>query len=192
MLIPYKIELDEDLINTHRESHVEVERDSWHEYFILQAFLVSTRSLDSQTKFGTVIVDKTNRIISSGYNSFVRNIDDKALGNTRPIKYPFMIHSEHNAILSCSKNGISTDGCVCYVTGKPCKSCLQFMYQAGISKIYYTEINKPKMCEDELAQFDMIYNLMSHNLEINIVSSDNLNKKIEILKKAFTYDHQSV
>jgi dCMP deaminase len=190
MIIPYKIELDEEIVKKSKERNVEVLRDGWHEYFILQAYLVSTRSLDAQTKFGCVIVDDSKNIISTGYNGFVRGIDNGALPNIRPendtdeSKYPYMIHSEHNAILS---GGLRCRGASLYVTGKPCITCLQYMYQAGIKKIYYSNIDSPKMCDGDQykKRFDFLYYLMADNLEINIIESESLNKKIRALKEIF-------
>ena len=128
----------------------EVDRISWHEYFILQAYMVSNRSLDAQTQCGCVIVKPDKTIVGSGYNSFIANIDDSVLPNLRPEKYPFMIHAEHNAILNCAKNGISTNECLAFVTGPPCSSCFQYMHQAGISEIYYYDGNYANMtCNTE-------------------------------------------
>jgi dCMP deaminase len=151
-------------------SKVSVERNSWHIYFILQSYLVSTRSLDSQTKCGCILVkDKT--IIGTGYNSFVRNIKNDVLPNIRPEKYPFMIHSEHNAILNCAKNGISTDGATAYVTGPPCCSCLQYMYQAGITELYFANANKAIMTENK--QYDTQFEILAHLMQnLKIVSID--------------------
>lgn len=187
MLIPYKIKLDEETVNLNRNNNLPIVREPWNEYFVLQAYLVSTRSLDSRTRHGCIIVDKNNRIISTGYNSFIRNINDKCLSNIAPHKYKFMIHSEHNALLSAASRSVSCNGCYAYITGKPCISCLQYMYQAGITKIYYPDRNLAKMCdnEEELKNFDLLYNLMSHDLEINIVESENLTKKINAILEAF-------
>lgn len=115
----------------------EVKRNSWDEYFILQAYLVATRSLDAQTQCGCVIVTPSKRIIATGYNSFIGGIDDSVLPNLRPEKYPFMVHSEENAILSCAKTGSSCKDAIVYVTGKPCINCFQRMHQAGISTVNY-------------------------------------------------------
>jgi dCMP deaminase len=138
-----------------------VTRNSWHLYFILQAYLVSTRSLDAQTKCGCVLV-KDNAIVGSGYNSFVRNINDHRLPNLRPDKYPFMIHAEHNAILNCARHGISCNATKAYITGPPCCNCLQYMYQAGVAEIYYANYNKANMTMNHEydTQFEILVNLM--------------------------------
>lgn len=162
-------------------SKVKVNRNSWDIDFILQAYLVSNRSLDAQTKCGCVLVrDKT--IIGTGYNSFIRNIDDDVLPNLRPEKYPFMIHSEHNAILNCAKNGISCNGAKAYITGPPCCSCLQYMYQAGISEIYFLNANKAEMTKN--LEYDTQFEILSHLMKnVKVVCIEPDEETLEKIKK---------
>jgi dCMP deaminase len=155
-------------IDKWRESRQKVSRSNWHIHFILQAYLASTRSLDAQTKHGCILV-KNNRIIGTGYNSFIREINDKILPNLRPDKYPFMIHSEQNAILNCAKNGISTNNSNAYITGPPCCDCLQYMYQAGVQNIYYANNNKAEMTKNK--EYDINFEILSNLMQkINIYS----------------------
>lgn len=112
-------------------------RIDWDSYFLQLAYDVAKRSHDSQTQHGSVIVSSTNEIISTGYNGVIRDINDKILPNTRPEKYAFMIHSEHNAILSCARQGKSTLGSKIYVTGEPCINCYQLIWQAGIQEVIF-------------------------------------------------------
>jgi dCMP deaminase len=162
-------------------SRTKVSRNSWDIDFILQAYLVSNRSLDAQTKCGCVLVrDKT--IIGTGYNSFIRNIDDDVLPNLRPDKYPFMIHSEHNAILNCAKNGISCNGAKAYITGPPCCSCLQYMYQAGISEIYFLNANKAEMTKN--LEYDTQFEILSHLMKnVKVVCIEPDEETLEKIKK---------
>lgn len=109
------------------------QRLSWNSYFFKLCYLVSERSPDAQTKHGAVIVDKENRIISTGYNGFPAGGPDSLLPNLRPAKYPYMVHAEMNALISsrCDVRDFSI-----YVTGFPCKSCLLHLVSAGIRKIF--------------------------------------------------------
>lgn len=109
------------------------ERLSWHKYFFDLAYLVAARSPDAQTRHGAVIVDKENRIVSTGYNGFPANGPDEILPNLRPEKYPYIVHAEMNALLAarCDVRGYSV-----YITGLPCKNCLLHLVGAGISKIF--------------------------------------------------------
>ena len=115
----------------------------WDNSFFLSAALWSIRSHDTQTKCGAVLV-KDKRIISTGYNGFISDIDDSVLPTVRPEKYPYMIHAEANAVYNAAKNGVTTLGSTCYVTAIPCLDCLQMLYQCGIKEIYFSDISKPK------------------------------------------------
>ena len=107
-------------------------RPSWDEYFALITKTVSLRSDDSETKIGAVIVDAENRIVSCGYNGTPRGT--KNLPTTRnKNKYPFMVHSEENAILFSNRD---LTGCKIYVLGMmPCDSCARSICQVGISEV---------------------------------------------------------
>lgn len=115
----------------------QIVRPDWNSYFMAHAFLASTRSCDARTKTGAVIINSSNEIISEGFNSFIRRIDDRLLPNYDADKYDWMQHAELNALLNAARQGKATIGGICYITGKPCLACAQAMWQAGISKIFY-------------------------------------------------------
>ena len=48
----------------------------WVEYFYNIANEVKNKSKDERTQIGAVIVGKNKEIVSTGYNSFPRGIDD--------------------------------------------------------------------------------------------------------------------
>lgn len=116
-----------------------IERPKWSEYFMAMAYLASLRSPDARTKVGCVLVDQNNSILGTGYNGPIRGIDDRILPNFKESKYPFFIHSEINCLLNCARQGIKTQDSICYLTGPPCFSCTQALYQAGISKIFHNK-----------------------------------------------------
>lgn len=107
-------------------------RPSWDEYFLNIAKLVSSRSNDSQTRHGCVIVDKDNHIIGTGYNSFPKGMRDNELPNTRPEKYDYVVHSEVNCLLNCV---VSPVGSRAYVTGQCCNHCCFCLHNAGVEEI---------------------------------------------------------
>ena len=127
---------------------MEIERPSWDSYFLSVAFLISARSRDEETKHGTVIVDNNNLILGTGYNSFIKGIDDSKFPTRRPDKYPFMIHSELNAVLNCRVLPREAGGGKAYVTGRCCNQCLQSLIQAGVSQIYMAN-RKGSQLEDK-------------------------------------------
>jgi dCMP deaminase len=124
-----------------------INRPNWNNYFMGIAHEVSKRSHDSQTKVGCIIVNNSDEIVTTGYNGFIRGVKDNVLPNTRPDKYPWMIHSEHNAIISAARQGKSTLNCTAYITGMPCFYCIQYMYQSGINGVVYDSNGQIKMCE---------------------------------------------
>ena len=121
----------------------------WDNIYLLDAVYWSRKSHDPETQCGCVIVNPLdNTTVAHGYNGFVRGIDNAKLPNTRPNKYPFMIHAEANAIYNAVRQGKSTQGMRVYVTGKPCVACYQMMHQCGIDEIVYTNVSMPKMVEN--------------------------------------------
>jgi dCMP deaminase len=107
-------------------------RPNWTDYFLGLAKVVSQRSHDIQTQHGCVITDEHNRILGIGYNGFPRNLDDSALPNTRPDKYPWMIHAERNALSNCT---IRPENGIAYVTGQCCNDCVMALWQEGVRKV---------------------------------------------------------
>jgi dCMP deaminase len=123
-------------------------RPSWTDYFLGLAKVVSQRSHDMQTQHGCVITDTHNRILGVGYNGFPRGLDDKLLPNTRPEKYPWMIHAERNALSNCV---VRPDNGIAYVTGQCCNDCIMALWQEGINTVIMTN-NHGTHLFDENAQ----------------------------------------
>lgn len=116
----------------------------WDIRYFKEAISWREMSHDMETQCGCALVkDKT--LISTGYNGFIRDIDDDVLPRTRPKKYPFMIHAEANAIYNSVRLGRQTLDATAYITGPPCISCLQALYQCGIKEIKFTDVSKVKM-----------------------------------------------
>jgi len=109
-------------------------RPTWDEYFILIAETVSLRSHDAETKVGAVIVDENHRILSTGYNGFPPGCRDEDLPNTRPDKYPYIIHAEMNAIASSRQD---LRNATLYTTYSPCNECAKAIITAGIKRVVY-------------------------------------------------------
>ena len=139
----------------------------WDNIFLLDATLWSMKSHDPQTKCGCVLVSGNTKT-SCGYNGFVRKIDNKLLPNTRPDKYPFMIHAEANAIYNAAREGKSTMGSTAYITSRPCSTCIQTLYQCGIEKIVYSNISNPKMVE-HCESYATIREILKDKIEIKYI-----------------------
>lgn len=115
---------------------------SWDEFFMFSAGIAAQRSKDPSTQVGCVIVNKDNRIVSSGYNGFPQGMsDDVGLwGKTSPEplrnKYMYVCHAEMNAIISSKTD---CKGNTMYITHYPCHECAKMIIQAGIEKVVYSK-----------------------------------------------------
>ena len=110
---------------------------NWDEYFINIAEQVKLKSKDEKTQIGVVVVGKDNEIVSTGYNSFARGInDDIDERQERPEKYFWFEHAERNAIYNAARIGVSTLGTTMYMTcGMSCSDCARAIINSGVSKI---------------------------------------------------------
>lgn len=111
------------------------------------AEVVSTRSHDSETQVGCVIVDSNKRIISTGYNGFPPGCKDSELPTTRPEKYKYMIHAEINAIATCR---VDLNGASLYTTTSPCSDCVKAIITSGIKKVIFKKAYRDSVFSIEL------------------------------------------
>jgi dCMP deaminase len=111
---------------------------NWDEYYLGIAEHVKLKSKDVSTQIGAVIVGKGNEVLSTGYNSFPRGLDDNIRERQeRPEKYFWMVHSELNSILNAARIGVSTNNCKMYLTcGIPCSNCGRAIINAGITEVF--------------------------------------------------------
>lgn len=113
---------------------------SWDEYFMGVAHLSGMRSKDPNTQVGACIVSEDNKILSMGYNGFPCGCSDDVFpwereGEELDTKYPYVTHSELNAILNY--RGGSLEGTKLYVSLFPCNECAKAIIQAGIKTVVY-------------------------------------------------------
>ena len=108
----------------------------WHYRFMELAKLVATWSKDTSTKTGAVIVGPDKEIRATGYNGFVRGVDDDVFERfERPTKYDFFEHAERNAVYNACLCGTCVKGCVLYATHFPCTDCTRAIIQSGIKLV---------------------------------------------------------
>ena len=114
---------------------------SWDEYFMAVAMLSGMRSKDPNTQVGCCIVSADNKILSMGYNGLPVGCSDdefpweREAADPLDTKYPFVAHSELNAILNY--RGGSLEGAKLYVSLFPCNECAKAIIQAGIRTVIY-------------------------------------------------------
>ena len=116
---------------------------TWDEYFMGVAILTAQRSKDPNTQVGCCIVDKEQRILSTGYNGLPWGCSDDEYpweregSDQNATKYPFVVHAELNAILNA--RGKNLTGAKLYVALFPCNECAKAIIQAGIKTIVYDQ-----------------------------------------------------
>jgi len=113
-------------------------RPSWDEYFMANAFLISTRSICERLQVGCVIVtsgDHKNRIVAAGYNGFLPGTPHQS--RVREGHEQSTVHAEQNAIADAARRGISVDGCTAYITHYPCINCAKILAASGIRTIKF-------------------------------------------------------
>lgn len=134
----------------------------WTSYFLGIAEQVKLKSKDQSTQIGAVIVGKNNEILSTGYNSFPRGLDDNLPERQeRPEKYFFFEHAERNAIYNAARVGTPIDGSKIYLTsGLPCADCARGIINSGIKEVYCkrecTTKNKEKWVESQEKSYHML------------------------------------
>lgn len=118
----------------------------WINHFFKVAESASELSKDPRTKVGAVLVNPTdNTIIATGFNGFPRGIDDTVERySNRETKHKLVCHAEVNAIINAARNGAVTKGSVLFVTMPPCITCAKIIIQAGVSALYFQDIEKVK------------------------------------------------
>jgi dCMP deaminase len=111
-------------------------RISWDNYFMNIADVIKTRSLDTKTQVGAVLVSmKDNRIISTGYNSICAGMDDSLIDWTnRDYVHQIIIHAEMNAIIYAQSK---FEDAILYSTLSPCKDCIKLLSATKIRKVIY-------------------------------------------------------
>lgn len=108
----------------------------WDRRFLELAATIGSWSKDRSARTGCVIVGADRLIRSSGFNGFVRGVDDNLEErHERPAKYLWTEHAERNAIYNAARLGVSLAGCTCYVNWFPCVDCARALVQTGVIRL---------------------------------------------------------
>lgn len=117
-------------------------RKRWDRRFLELAKMFGTWSKDRSAGTGCVIVGPDRLLRASGYNGFIRGIDDQVPErHERPAKYSWTEHAERNAIYNAARLGIALDGCTAYVNWFPCIDCSRAIVQAGAIRLVALQPN---------------------------------------------------
>ncbi len=163
-------------------------RINWDDYFMVQALWAKVRSPDGSTQCGCILVDKRGRVVGQGYNAYPRNIDDSKMPQTRPEKYPPILHSEENAI---SNSTGDLEGATVYVTGPPCTHCWAHIIQKGIKRVVYGPITtspKGMYSDAQLDSQNKVVADMLENQDIEVVrwvpnNCELIKEELEIVRR---------
>jgi len=137
-----------------------IEVPDWDSYFMSMAYLVAMKSKDNSTHIGAVVVGPDKEIRSTGYNGFVRKLNDKVPERQeRPEKYFWFEHAERNAIYNATLTGVSLKGCKMYTNGVPCMDCARGVVQSGIIEVIVDKVwdndNSEKWAENARRSLEM-------------------------------------
>lgn len=135
---------------------------NWTEYFLNIAEQVKLKSKDKSTQIGVVIVGVDNEVLSTGYNSFPKGLDDNVQERQeRPEKYFWFEHAERNAIYNAARIGVSLKNSTIYLTsGLPCMDCARGIVNSGIKVVWCktecTTKNKDKWVESQIRSLKLL------------------------------------
>lgn len=115
-------------------------RQTWDEYFIALAKMVSTRATCDRLHAGCVIV-RDKRILATGYNGSLPGADHcDEVGHLMMDGHCIATaHAETNAIANAARAGVSTMNSIAYITHTPCWSCIKHLIAAGVKRIIYAD-----------------------------------------------------
>jgi len=143
------------------------------------AELSALRSKDPNTQVGCCIASPDNKIYSLGYNGLPIGLSDDEFPwenkaeNVEDTKYPYVCHSELNAILNFT--GHSLKGCRLYVTLFPCNECAKAIIQSGIVEVIY----KDNIYPDSISTIASMKMLKA--AKIKITKYQSANKEIKLI-----------
>lgn len=153
---------------------------NWDQYFMGVAELSALRSKDPNTQVGCCIASPDNKIYSLGYNGLPIGLSDDEFPwenkaeNVEDTKYPYVCHSELNAILNFT--GHSLKGCRLYVTLFPCNECAKAIIQSGIVEVIY----KDNIYPDSISTITSMKMLKAAKIKITKYQSANREIKLII------------
>ena len=109
---------------------------AWDDYFMTMVYLVASKSKDKRTKIGAVVVGPNKEIRSTGYNGFVRGLDDLNFKRQKKGEKNYWYeHAERNSIYNATLIGASLSDCIMYTQGVPCMDCARGIVQSGIKEV---------------------------------------------------------
>lgn len=112
--------------------------EKYHKLYMEMAKSAAKQSAAVRRKVGAVLVLPTG-LIAVGWNgmpSGFSNVCEDENGKTKPE----VIHAERNALDKLTRQGVSTEGAILFVTTAPCIECAKSISSVGIVEVYYEDI----------------------------------------------------
>lgn len=111
--------------------------DIYHRIILGQCYREATRSLDTSTQLGSVIMSPGGLVNWStlSHNGFVHGWEPQAEDYERPRKYLVGEHAERRAIYKAAKYGIALEGATLYCTWAACVDCARGIVESGITTL---------------------------------------------------------
>ena len=119
------------------------------------ARFLAERTDDPKKGVGAVIVSQEMEVLSFGWNGFPLKAHygefarASKRNKTRDKKYPYIIHTEQNALLM--RNTKSVEGAILFVTLTPCDECAPMIGMAGIKTVVVDD-DDDVLSRDETSQ----------------------------------------
>lgn len=122
-------------------------RPSWDDWALTIAEAVATRADCSRSQVGAVLLSRSHRVLSVGYNGLIAGIPGCATAGNCPrgrLSYEEVAansdysncpatHAERNAIEHADP--VELSGATLYVTRAPCPACQTLINAAGIKRV---------------------------------------------------------
>lgn len=115
-------------------------------YFMDLAEVVARRSTCMRRKVGAVLVDKSNRILSTGYNGAPSGLlhcnvvgclrEELKIESGKDHQLCRGLHAEWNALMSVPNRDLIS-GSTLYCTTSPCIICAKLLANFGVKNVYY-------------------------------------------------------
>ena len=107
-------------------------------YYLGMARHVATRSYDSHTQVGAVIV-KDDSVVATGFNGTPRGLDNECKEGHDEKTKECVVHAELNSIIQAARDGRSVRGATLYSTLAPCVGCASAIVNSGIDRVVWQD-----------------------------------------------------
>lgn len=116
---------------------IKPQSSKYNKFYIEMADVVAKQSVAIRRKVGAVILLPTG-LVATGWNGTPAGFDNACehLDKTKPE----VIHAERNALDKLTRQGVSTEGAILFVTTAPCMECAKSVASVGIREVHYRDI----------------------------------------------------